>query len=285
MAYPPPLRARTAFLIAAMVAAITSPFATADQPSGAQSFDSITSENGVSSPSPSANMMNVAPNAVSKITPNDGNTNLQASAFYSKAWQELMVDKQYASAVDDFTKSLQLKPNSPLAFAFRGEAYANLGKTAEAKSDLNMAVQINRPGVAMAVYFSCMRSSLVMNDRDKALAYLAQAKETPSKQFPPLFRLAWFLSTYPDPQFHDPQKAVDLATQACTITNWKLPLPMDTLAVAYAASGDFDNAVQTENECLKLANASRDEQDEFQDHLDSFKAHKVPETESENAAE
>jgi tetratricopeptide (TPR) repeat protein len=55
---------------------------------------------------------------------------------------------------------------------------------------------------------------------------------------------AWFRATCPNQSFRNPQGAIDDAKKACTITQWKEADPIDTLAVAYAASGHFDSAVR-----------------------------------------
>src|SRR5262249_34159179 len=53
---------------------------------------------------------------------------------------------------------------------------------------------------------------------------------------------AWFRATCPNESFRNPQGAIEDAKKACSITQWKEADPIDSLATAYAAAGDFDSA-------------------------------------------
>ncbi|UCG58872.1 MAG: protein kinase, partial [Phycisphaerales bacterium] len=52
--------------------------------------------------------------------------------------------------------------------------------------------------------------------------------------------LAWLYAANPQAEFRDGAKAVEHATKACELTNWKNPNWIDTLAGAYAEKGDFE---------------------------------------------
>jgi len=66
---------------------------------------------------------------------------------------------------------------------------------------------------------------------------------------------AWFRATCPDPSFRDARGAIDDAKKACNITNWREADPIDTLAVAYAATGDFDSAVRYVEKAMQAYDA------------------------------
>jgi len=65
--------------------------------------------------------------------------------------------------------------------------------------------------------------------------------------------LAWVMATTGNPRFLDGAKAVELATMANKLTQYKQPGFLDTLAAAYAAAGNFPEAVNTANQALALA--------------------------------
>lgn len=61
---------------------------------------------------------------------------------------------------------------------------------------------------------------------------------------------AWFLATWPDAKWRNGRQAVHDASEAAKITKWKQPHIIDTLAAAYAETGDFDSAVKYEEQAI-----------------------------------
>jgi hypothetical protein len=71
----------------------------------------------------------------------------------------------------------------------------------------------------------------------------------------------------------DPVKALQLAQQACVITQMKYPGMLRTLARAYAAMENFTEAVNVTSQALALANAAGDATlaEELRAQLEAFK--------------
>jgi len=69
--------------------------------------------------------------------------------------------------------------------------------------------------------------------------------------------LAWRLAVYTEAGFHDPQQAVELAERACTLTGHTSARLMDTLSVAYAATGRYDQAKAAASQALQLAQSTQ----------------------------
>jgi tetratricopeptide (TPR) repeat protein len=65
--------------------------------------------------------------------------------------------------------------------------------------------------------------------------------------------VAWTLATSQYNGRRNGDRAVEVATTACELTKWKLPAVVDTLAAAYAETGDFQAAVKWQNEAIRLA--------------------------------
>jgi tetratricopeptide (TPR) repeat protein len=92
----------------------------------------------------------------------------------------------------------------------------------------------------------------------------------------PMNELAWILASNDKAAVCNPEKAVKLAQRACELTNFNKPEILDTLAVAYAAAGDFGNAVETAQKALDLCQSDRQQaiEEQIKSRLVLFKAGK-----------
>ena len=85
---------------------------------------------------------------------------------------------------------------------------------------------------------------------------------------------AWFRATCRNESFRNPKGAVDDAKKACSITQWKEADPIDTLATACAAAGDFDSAVRYEQQATRAYDAGELGKT-LQEHLAMFQQHRM----------
>ncbi|HWH77887.1 MAG TPA: hypothetical protein VNT76_10970, partial [Candidatus Binatus sp.] len=67
-----------------------------------------------------------------------------------------------------------------------------------------------------------------------------------------LNNLAWALVTCPYDQLRDGALALQYAEKAVTLSHRREPNMLDTLAAAYAETGDFEKAVTTQKEAIAL---------------------------------
>ncbi len=69
------------------------------------------------------------------------------------------------------------------------------------------------------------------------------------------------ISTCADMKYRDGKAAVEFATKACELTEWKTPAYLDTLAAAHAESGDFASAVKWQTKAIELLSDEKEKND------------------------
>jgi len=68
--------------------------------------------------------------------------------------------------------------------------------------------------------------------------------------------LAWLLATAPEPRVRNPHRAVSLAQKCCGLNHWTNAYSIDTLAAAYAAAGNFGQAIRYQQLAMQALNKS-----------------------------
>jgi tetratricopeptide (TPR) repeat protein len=86
-----------------------------------------------------------------------------------------------------------------------------------------------------------------------------------------LNNLAWVLATSPKDELRDGKRAIELATKACEVTDYKMPHILSTLAAAYAETGDFENAIKWSKKCIELGEEGLPDQiEQLRDELKHY---------------
>jgi len=143
---------------------------------------------------------------------------------------------KYTEAVEAFSAVLAERPEHWGALRGRGDALLNTGKHREAIDDYNKAVKLkpDDPGI--------------------------------------LNNLAWVLATSPEEELRDGKRAVELATEACRVTDYKQAHILSTLAAAHAELGDFDTAIKWTEKGLDVA--AEEQIEPLEKELQSYRAGK-----------
>ncbi|MEE8411667.1 MAG: tetratricopeptide repeat protein [Acidobacteriota bacterium] len=129
----------------------------------------------------------------------------------------LATDERPQDAVDHFEAALRLDPAHAEAHFAIASALLQIGRAVDAVAHYRSAIGL-KPGWGLA----------------------ANA-------------LARQLAAGADPRVRDVPAAVKFAEQVCRATEYGVPELLDTLAVAYAAAGRFDEAVATARKAMELA--------------------------------
>lgn len=160
------------------------------------------------------------------------------AALYTNYALTLAEDGDVRAALEYWRKALQLKPDDFAANLHYGVGLSLAGRVREGVDHLHRAMQ--------------------------------RSPDDPR----PKIKLAWIYATHP--RMYDPSQALDLATRAMRETAKPTATDFDTLAVAQAANGRFDEAVESENEAFRLAQEAGNQPlaDQIQQRLLLFQAAK-----------
>ena len=79
------------------------------------------------------------------------------------------------------------------------------------------------------------------------------------------------MAACPEAKLRDGTKAVQFATRACELTQWKNPVVIDTLAAAQAEAGEFDTAVKSQKRAIELLTDER-QKDDYRSRLALYQA-------------
>jgi tetratricopeptide (TPR) repeat protein len=195
--------------------------------------------------------------------------------------------KEFDKAIALWTELLQIKPDWPEVLDDLGKVYYQQGKVVEAVQCWKRALQL-RPDLDKIR--NNLRSVALLQDQQEKIAHYTEVlhdnPDDPNahNKLAGIFyaqgkiaeaishwshavklnpdsvdvhnNLALILATVEDEKVRNPDEAIRLAQRACEITDYKRPVTLTTLAIAYAAAGRFDEAIKTAEKAKELATAS-----------------------------
>jgi Flp pilus assembly protein TadD len=157
-------------------------------------------------------------------------------------------------AVVQFQKMLQINPDDASTHNNLGCALLLEGHSDEAIVHFQKVLQIN-PNDA-GTHFNLGRALLRSERENEAIAHFNRALQIDPHSLKTQNELAWVLATAPQPLLRDGHQAVELAEQANQTAGGKDPVILRTLAAAYAEAGRFDDAMQSAQKAVALAQAA-----------------------------
>ena len=154
-------------------------------------------------------------------------------------------------AIEQYRQAIGSQPDLVDAHYDLGVLLADRGKTDEAIAEFRTVLKYKHDhGDA------CYNLAVCLGNQGKtaeAMSYWREAVLLQPNNANTLDELAWRLATCPDASIRDGRQALDLARRAVQLSNGDDPIPLGTLAAAYAEAGQFSEAVKTAQQAIELA--------------------------------
>lgn len=172
-------------------------------------------------------------------------------------------------AIDKLTELINRHPKDACYYGGRADVWEHLGELDIALGDHNEAIRLD-PNAAH--YYNRGILWRQKGEYDKAIADYNEGLRIDPKNARVCNSIAWIRATCPDAKYRDGQQAVEFATKACELTQFKDSANLDTLAAAYAETGNFDQAVKWQLKAADLV--PKEQKADYQTRVDLYRAGK-----------
>jgi tetratricopeptide (TPR) repeat protein len=177
---------------------------------------------------------------------------------------------RFEEAAAHFREALGINPNYRAAHSNLGLILLQQGRIEEAGAQFEEAVRIDPGSVEARSNLGAFLSG--QGRIEEALAQFDEAlRLNPSNA--QVYRNQAMIWAAGQAKYRDGRRAVEAATRACALTEWKNPAFLDTCAAAHAEAGDFDAAVRWQSRAIDLLTDENQKAD-FRSRLELYQARK-----------
>jgi tetratricopeptide (TPR) repeat protein len=179
---------------------------------------------------------------------------------------------KYDDAVRHLNEALRLQPDWAEAHYTIGDIYARQGKPKLAVEQFAEALWLEPDYLTARV--SLANSLLALGQVQPAMGQYYKILQFDPNNIDALNNLGWFLATTEVTNISNSAEAVKFAQRACELTKYERAELLDTLAAAYAAAGNFNEAIKTAERAVKSAEAvgKKEMAENIQKRLELYKA-------------
>jgi tetratricopeptide (TPR) repeat protein len=218
--------------------------------------------------------------AISSFTWAIKNDTENPTGYINRGKTFLMIG-EFQNAISDFDRAIELtstiklnkeiKRDSASAFNGRGIAYSFKGEYEKAILDYTRAIEI---APSDSQYINRAIAYSRKGEYVKSIIDYYKALEINEKNPDALNELSWILATCQDEKYRDGLKAITFIQKALKI-NSKEYSYLDTQAAAYATTGNFTEALETQEKAISLLKGSTEKNYKtiilYEERLNSYK--------------
>jgi tetratricopeptide (TPR) repeat protein len=174
-------------------------------------------------------------------------------AYFAQRGAVRYVRNDFKEAQEDYTEAIRLDPSHVDTLNNRAILFHTLREWNKAVADLDRAISLKPDDADLWSNRADCHADL--GNWEKAVADFQRAIELNPKDPESWMGLALIFGSCPDDGIRNGKRAMETATKACELTDWKVAKYLDALAVAQAESGNFDEAVALVDKTLQLDKA------------------------------
>lgn len=211
--------------------------------------------------------------------------NPQSSDAYCTKALALAFSGKVAQAMTQFFEAHRIKPSHPVANFNIGSFYHRQGRLEKAQQYYEMTLLVSKGhaeahnNLAMLLsgdkaldhyqsavrlkpdYFEGHRNLAntlrSMGRIDAAVTHYQKAMQIAPESVEPCFMLALIRAEHSNAKYRDPDEAIEYATRAAQLTNYREPTVLKVLAAAQALAGRLGEAIATTEQALAIASKAQ----------------------------
>lgn len=175
---------------------------------------------------------------------------------------------RFDMAVKDFGKAIELDPKNVAAWMGRGFMWFQKQEYQKANDDFSKAIEL-APKLAQA-YNNRGYNRQMLGDAKNALADYDQAIRLAPGYALAYQNKAWLLASCADSKLRDGKQAIQAASKACELSEYKDLGALKALAASFAEEGQYEKAIGWQEKVVKAA--PKDQQPLERETLEKYRA-------------